>query len=259
MGFDNFRKVGGRIASKFSAAGSQIRNIGRFAYGLTPAGVAKSNTDRTIAAQKELSEYQYSKDLEMWQRANEYGSPAAQMQRLKEAGLNPNMVYGSGSAAGASPASLPKYQAPNVQYAYKQPIDLGSIIGLYQDVAMKGAQIENVKAQTRSTDAGVGIGPYFKAMAVKENAQLLGHRNAMEYSRRYGDRGFDQYSSDYGRQLHKQDVERSESMMADNLFKRYRNQWMAAGVTSADHPILRMLVRSFVPGQDGLSLRRTSK
>lgn len=34
--------------------------------------------------------------LEDWNRQNEYNSPRAQMQRLQEAGLNPNLVYGQG-------------------------------------------------------------------------------------------------------------------------------------------------------------------
>lgn len=41
------------------------------------------NTNKTIKAQRELAQYAYTKDLEMWNRANEYNSPIAQMERLK--------------------------------------------------------------------------------------------------------------------------------------------------------------------------------
>lgn len=40
--------------------------------------------------------------LEDWNRQNAYNSPAAQMERLKLAGLNPNLVYGHGADATAS-------------------------------------------------------------------------------------------------------------------------------------------------------------
>lgn len=40
---------------------------------------------------------------ELWAKQNEYNSPAAQMQRLKEAGLNPNLMYGQGTTGIAVP------------------------------------------------------------------------------------------------------------------------------------------------------------
>ena len=53
---------------------------------------------------RENAEYVYQKDLEQWNRENEYNSPAAQMQRYKEAGLNPNLIYGQSNTAASSPS-----------------------------------------------------------------------------------------------------------------------------------------------------------
>lgn len=39
-------------------------------------------------------------DMYTWDLANEYNDPKAQMQRLAAAGLNPNLVYGSGNVTG---------------------------------------------------------------------------------------------------------------------------------------------------------------
>lgn len=39
-------------------------------------------------------------DLYTWDLANRYNDPSAQMYRLKSAGLNPNLVYGSGNVTG---------------------------------------------------------------------------------------------------------------------------------------------------------------
>lgn len=52
--------------------------------------------------------YSYDKSrtdtLAQWQRETEYNKPINQMARLKEAGLNPRLVYGKGADALASPA-----------------------------------------------------------------------------------------------------------------------------------------------------------
>ena len=58
---------------------------------------------------KELAEIQNQYNIDMWNRQNEYNSPQAQMQRFQEAGLNPSLIYGQGSAGNAS--------APPVQVA----------------------------------------------------------------------------------------------------------------------------------------------
>lgn len=120
--------------------------IGNLAQGMINYFTQARNTEKTNKANREMAEYQYSKDVEMWNRANEYNSPQAQMQRLKEAGLNPHMVYGGGSAT-TQAATLPKYQAPSMNYRYDPPVDLPSTIQQFQDIQIKNAQIDNLKAQ----------------------------------------------------------------------------------------------------------------
>lgn len=67
--------------------------------------------------------------LEMWEKENEYNSPAAQMERFKEAGLNPAVMMSQGgtsvassvpstqtaSAAGGLPFSMPNLVAPRLE------------------------------------------------------------------------------------------------------------------------------------------------
>jgi len=105
------------------------------------------NIDKTLNMNKELADYAYSKDLESWNRANEYNHPASQMARLSSAGLNPNMVYGKGATA-TSTATLPKYNAPTADYTKNRLPDLQGILGGFTDIALKSAQIDNVKANT---------------------------------------------------------------------------------------------------------------
>lgn len=132
----------GSLAS-FGAAGLQAR--------LNSEQQAR-NQERTIQANKEMAQYQWSKDLEMWNMGNKYNSPEAQMQRLKAAGLNPNMVYGSGSAAGQSAGQLPKFNAPTAEYSHQPPVDLPAMLSAFQNFRIQNAQIRNTEEQATARE-----------------------------------------------------------------------------------------------------------
>lgn len=96
-------------------------------------------------ANRELAEYQYGKQLEMWHLQNQYNAPSAQMQRFKEAGLNPNLIYGQGNPGNAS--TLPQYQAPRMSPVNYMPNDVPNVLSMFQDYQMKQAQTDNLRAQ----------------------------------------------------------------------------------------------------------------
>jgi hypothetical protein len=93
--------------------------------------------------------YQRTKtdNLTNWQMQNEYNSPQQQMQRLKNAGLNPNMLYDKTGAV--IPAQ--NINTPDVQSAQFRTPEFGNIgTGLVQgyfDTKIKQAQYDNFKAQ----------------------------------------------------------------------------------------------------------------
>lgn len=76
------------------------------------------STAMTNRANERMQQQQNAWNLEQWERNNAYNSPAAQMQRLKAAGINPDLMYGqnAGGATGNSPAP-----APGTQPIPKQP------------------------------------------------------------------------------------------------------------------------------------------
>lgn len=240
-------RFGSYLKQNYQSLFSDVKSLGKKAYEMTPAGVSRSNVDRTIAANKELAEYSYSKDLEMWERANEYNAPGAQMARLRAAGLNPNLVYGSGSAAGNTAGSLPKYQAPNVSYDYRAPINLGSIIGLYQDIQMKGAQIDNVRAQTAQTLRNTDwIGD--RSLLTRTQQGHEATRAGTSFLQQQFMKQLQPYQFTVAQEGARGAALRNELSEAEKLFKMYRNQWMRAGVTTSDHPALRMLIRGWNSG-----------
>lgn len=102
-------------------------------------------TERTNQANKQLAEYSYSKDLEMWNKQNAYNSPVEQMKRYEAAGLNKNLIYGQGSSGNA--VQIPKYSAPHLE---KPDIHIeGPTISDYTNLRMNEAQVDNVRANTQ--------------------------------------------------------------------------------------------------------------
>ena len=107
------------------------------------AGVPLINQALENRSASKLADYQYNKDLEMWNRGNAYNAPEAQMERLKKAGLNPNLVYGSGSVSGNTTGQLPKYQAPQMKYNVN-PISAGmEMISAFQNFQDRNEDIQS--------------------------------------------------------------------------------------------------------------------
>lgn len=85
----------------------------------------------------------FMKNLMMWDIQNRYNHPKAQMQRYREAGLNPNLIYGQGTAGNAE--QVPKYMAN--EYRMSMPDVLG-MIGQYQNIKVQQEQQKNISADT---------------------------------------------------------------------------------------------------------------
>lgn len=63
--------------------------------------VAAAGNAANIAADWNMSKKQNKRMIDFWNMQNAYNHPRAQMQRLQEAGLNPNLIYGD-SVSGAT-------------------------------------------------------------------------------------------------------------------------------------------------------------
>lgn len=88
---------------------------------------------------RELEAKRRKYDQEQWERQNRYNHPIEQMARLKSAGLNPNLIYGSspGSAVGNAGA-IPAGQAP--EYSLTNPVTG------FMNTRVQQAQSNNLKA-----------------------------------------------------------------------------------------------------------------
>lgn len=80
-----------------------------------------------------------------WQMQNEYNSPLQQMERLKAAGLNPNLVYGNGATATSSQGVRASQSG---SYTPKAPqIDFAGIASGVLQARMQNVQIGNLEKQ----------------------------------------------------------------------------------------------------------------
>lgn len=108
--------------------------------------ISQGNANRK---NREFTEKMYNKQrqdsLSDWAMQNEYNSPQAQMERLRNANLNPNLVYGNGSVV-ANSQSMPR-QASGQSYGH-QPTNFNFQQGLeaFTDARIKQAQYDNLRA-----------------------------------------------------------------------------------------------------------------
>jgi hypothetical protein len=138
--------MAGPAAAAAIAAGAQVAG----------GGLNAVSTAFTNRKQRKWSEQMYNRqrddNIAFWNMHNEYNSPAMQMKRLREAGLNPNLVYGGSSGGTAGTASPIK--TPDVQQVTHRAPEWGNAVSgaglttlnaLY-DFEIKQAQIDNMKA-----------------------------------------------------------------------------------------------------------------
>lgn len=119
------------------------------------AGSSLVNSFVSNAQSKKLMAKQFHYQKKMWQMENEYNKPVNQMARLQEAGLNPNLVYGSGATAlGGSMGSVSQPSAASLDI---NPINdmsnYQSIVNMMKQEDQIGATTTQIKDNTKNQNA----------------------------------------------------------------------------------------------------------
>lgn len=128
---------------------------------LVGAFSSNKNINKQIKAQQQenaltrqynlmLAKQQNAWNLEQWNRENAYNDPSAQMQRLRNAGLNPDLMYQNG-AAGLQAASSPDMTSgepaqPVDMSAYRNRKTIGDVMQASAQLIATSAQIQKTKA-----------------------------------------------------------------------------------------------------------------
>jgi hypothetical protein len=122
-------------------------------------GAAANVASTFITNSSNARENQYNRDynLKLWNMQNAYNTPSAQMSRYLSAGLNPNLIYGSGGGssgnASAPAASSPvHYNAPNMGLNVTQAV-------------LQSAQADYVRQQTATEREKTGSAKAANTMA----------------------------------------------------------------------------------------------
>jgi len=90
--------------------------------------------------EQQQTNLKYQRDLEQWNRSNEYNTPSAQMARYEAAGLNKNLIYGQGTP-GNTATSTPSYQTVSAKFGIPQ-IHGFDLINAYQDFRSRQEDIK---------------------------------------------------------------------------------------------------------------------
>lgn len=121
-----------------------MTGAGLAALGQTGAAVANAVGSGIFGSLHAKKAHQ--RNIAAWKMQNEYNSPRAQMQRLQEAGLNPNLIYEKGSSgqAGSVP-SAPVADSP--KFEFENPVT----------AALLAANIKQTNAQTDNLQKTLNI------------------------------------------------------------------------------------------------------
>lgn len=143
----------GDSPSPFSGLGGLVGGAISGVANLFGAKKRREQAEKNIRMQQEWASNEAAKEradaLRMWKMSNAYNTPTEQMARLEAAGLNPNMVYGSGNAAGITSKPSQSYKRAQTPDFMAMPppaiAELSDALKAYQDYRMSNAQMQNTR------------------------------------------------------------------------------------------------------------------
>jgi len=88
-------------------------------------------------------------NIDLWREQSAYNTPANQMQRFKDAGLNPNLMYGQGN--GGNAASPPSQIAPHVESPTINLPETMNVLNQYLQSKLLGEELAKKQYETGIT------------------------------------------------------------------------------------------------------------
>lgn len=201
-----------------------------------------------------LARYSYKKDLAQWHRQNAYNSPTQQMARLKAAGLNPNLVYGTG-AVGNTTSGGPSFNTPEFNLDTK--VDPQTTLALYNSIQETKARTNNINQDTQNKETEGAIKKIEEEL-IRTNAEKAGielgvSKETSKYQVEGARLDVEKRLKDLdltGAQIAKVKSEtklkdtQNEIAQQEKILKRFEALWAEKGITKADNIWVRVLSRS---------------
>lgn len=153
--YENFLNFGSGLGGVSSAVSSVVGGIGSAIQARKNRKLARELAQKQQDFQSAEAEKAFQRNIQMWERQNAYNSPSAMMQRLEQAGLNPNLAMNSLSAGQAS--TPPSYNPPSVvqpsESLFANPYESISQMGTnLATVSLSTAQEAQTRAQTKNVE-----------------------------------------------------------------------------------------------------------
>lgn len=151
MGFEQFMQFGSGLSGVASAGLGMLGGIGGMIQGRKNRKLARQLQQQQLDWQREENKLAFDRSVEMWNMQNAYNSPSSQMKRLQEAGLNPNLAYGSlGDANATNAPTASPVNVPTVSdAAFTNPYD--SITSAAQSMATASQTMSSQALQEAQT------------------------------------------------------------------------------------------------------------
>lgn len=127
--------------NEFAAWQSVINNVNNATNVISQSNINK----RTRAWNEMMYSKQRADAISDWNMQNEYNAPNAQMERLKKAGLNPNLVYGKG--ADVISTSMPRGTDTKAWNPQAPRMEKDTGLTDYVNLQAQGLQMDNLRAQ----------------------------------------------------------------------------------------------------------------
>ena len=113
------------------------------------SGIFGSGSNRkAYHRSKKLMDKQMAMDKQMFDYQNAYNTPAQQMARLKDAGLNPALMYGQGTTGNASGYPQSKFQELR---PFMGPTDIAQTTAAGVQMSLANAQLKQIEENTMYT------------------------------------------------------------------------------------------------------------
>ena len=173
-------------AALMAGIAATASTIGTAANAASQAATNRKNQDlneANIQMQRETNKQNYeifqqqmAYNTDMWNKTNAYNAPAAQVQRLLSAGINPSSFFGQGSQASLVTApNSPQNTAPQNAFQFGSQdfsglSDVGwNAINALNSVRLADSEVRNKEALTGST----AFDTSFKKKAMQDNLKYI--------------------------------------------------------------------------------------
>nr|QJB21653.1 MAG: DNA pilot protein [Microvirus sp.] len=180
----------------------------------------------------------YVTNLDMWNRTNAYNSPASQMQRLKEAGLNPNLIYGN---INNTPATNSVKMEP--LESKHQRVNWNGTSGLLasQAVRMNEAQIKQMEIQNRKlesettlNDEKLNLTAALSLAKVLDNYVRYGFRRGAKPEYNISPESLSGYDLSIKQEIYNQIKARVQQLSLSNEWNKIKNDLLKRTGTNID-------------------------